>query len=350
MNPLHRAALADRGAEPSPARPQAAAFELPAELRAASPSTSDIVVLGLECWEGARPADPTARFREFCIAALCLPARLFLHVPIACIAKRSARDARRSFCQLRLPAAAATAILAARRRLHGAHCPVSLDVPRTREEQVALWSLRSQMSGGRADQPPSRADASPSWRAEGATAEPRGIAPAPAPSASAPAPAPAAAFVHARAPRAPALPAALPAPAPASMPAPASTPAHTPVAAPPAPPLAPAPAAVDTVVDILATEGRGKAVRYHARVIAAGVEGDRWLTSTEIPPAVLAAWRRQRRRDQCRACRQRQSASQPTASQQRQPPPHVQQSASQQRQPPAPTDGARRSLRLAAPA
>ena len=62
MNPLHRATMADRGAEPSPARPQAAAFELPAELRAASPSTSDIVVLGLECWEGARPADPTARF------------------------------------------------------------------------------------------------------------------------------------------------------------------------------------------------------------------------------------------------------------------------------------------------
>ena len=158
---------------PSPARPQAAAFELPAELRAASPITSDIVVLGLECWEGARPADPTARFREFCIAALCLPARLFLHVPIACIATRSARDARRSFYQLRLPAAAATGILAARRRLHGAHCPVSLDVPRTREEP-------------------------------------------------------------------------------------------------------------------------------------------------EIPPAVLAAWRRQRSRDQCRACRQRQSASQPTDSQQRQ--------------------------------
>lgn len=91
---------------------------------------------------------------------------------------------------------------------------------------------------------------------------------------------------------------------------------------------------------------------YHARVIAAGAEGTRWLPASEIPPTVLAAWRRQCRRDQCRACRARQSGGRPVASQQLQLPLTVQQSASQQRQqsPSISTVGIRRSPRLAASA
>ena len=80
MTPLHRAAQVGDPEAPSPARaPTAAVFLTPAELRA-SPSTSGIVVMGLEGWEGARSAGPTTRFREFCLAALCLPSRLILHV------------------------------------------------------------------------------------------------------------------------------------------------------------------------------------------------------------------------------------------------------------------------------
>lgn len=372
MTPLHRAAMADRAAEPRPARAPAADFELPPELRAASHSTSEIVVMGLEGWEGAQRADTIARFREFCTVALCLPARLFMHVSISCITTRAARDGRRSFCRLRLPSAAAAAVLAARRRLQGAHCPVSLDVPRTREEQMALCSLRSQMSAGRADPAPSRADASPSWRRSGASVEPQGIAVAPArapaPAAPAPAHAPDAAPASVPAPAraaapTPALPAPVVAPAcrPASArrpaPVPAPTPASAPAASPSAPQLPPAPPEAGTVVGITAAKGSGKAMLYHARVIVTGVEGDRWLPASEIPPAVLTAWRRQRRRDQCRACRERHTASQPAASQpaasqQRRPPPPAQQSASQQHQRPPPfsTTGPRRSQRLAAPA
>ena len=341
MTPLHRPAMADPAAEPSPARAPAAVFEIPLELRAASPSTSDIVVMGLEGWEGARSAEgPAARFRAFCIAALCLPARLFLHVPITCVATRPSMAGRRSFCHLRLPSAAAAAVLAARRRLCGAHCPVSLDVPRTRVERLALRSLRSQMGAGRADQPPSRADAAPSWRAAGAPVEPQGIAFAPLPTpAAAPLPAPIQ----------PTLTAAPPAALLAAVPArpPASIPAHAPAAAPPAPPVPTALPAGGTVVGITATKGRGKLVRYLARVIAAGVEGECWLPASEIPPTVLIAWRRQRSRDQCRASRQRT-----TASQQQQPPPPVQQSANQQRPQtaPVPAAGTRRSLRLTASA
>ncbi|KAL4458949.1 hypothetical protein ABPG75_013814 [Micractinium tetrahymenae] len=327
--------MADRAAEPSPARAPAAVFELPSELRAASPSTSDIVVMGLERWEGAQRADSVAIFREFCTAALCLPARLFAHVAVTCVVARAARDGRRSFLRLRLPSAAAAAVLAARHRLQGARCPVSLDVPRSREEQMALWSLRSQLSAGRADPTPSRADASLSWRRSGVPVEPQGIASAPAPaSASAP----------------------VPAPTPASAPAPAFVPASThasvPAASPSAPRLPSASTEEGMVVGITDSKRSGRAVLYHARVIAAGVEGHRWLPASEIPPAVLAAWRRQCRRDQCRACRARQSASQPAARQQRQPPSAVQQSASQQRQrpPSITTVGTRRSLRLAASA
>ena len=285
-----------------------------------------------------QPAGPdglAASFRALCITALCLPARLFESIPIACIAFRPSQAGRRSFCHLRLPPAAGAAVLAARRRLAGADCPVSLDVLRSRTELLALWSLRSQMRGaGQADAPPNRADAALSWRSGGEAVEPQ-IRPA---SVVAPAPALAAActptppIAHATPPAPAPAPAPTPPPSPALALAPASAPAPTAAYAPSAAPVTTSAraeaadsalpvadvgqqrGAIECIVDVC---GKGAQTRYRARFVGRGPEQDSWLPSSCLPTEPLGAWKRLRRLQQCRACIARKGgrASQPGGSQ-----------------------------------